>query len=103
MMAEVPKADVVITNPAHYAVALSYKTESMEAPQVVAKGVGFLALRIKELAQKHQIPIVENKSLAQTLYKTVDLGRYIPPDLYRAVAEILAYIYKARNAWRRGI
>ncbi len=102
MMADVPKADVVITNPTHYAVALSYKMESMEAPQVVAKGVGFLALKIKELAQQHRIPIVENKALAQSLYKTADLGRYIPPHLYRAVAEILAYIYKARNAWRRG-
>ena len=101
MMAEVPKADVVITNPTHYAIALSYKTEAMEAPKVVAKGVGFLALRIKELAQQHRIPIVENKPLAQTLYKTVDLGQYIPPHLYRAVAEILAYIYKARNAWKR--
>jgi len=102
MMSEVPKADVVITNPTHYAVAIAYKMESMDAPQVVAKGVGFLAVRIKELAQKHRIPIVENKPLAQTLYKTVDLGRYIPSHLYRAVAEILAYIYKARNAWRRG-
>ncbi len=103
MMAEVPKADVVITNPTHYAVALSYKVEAMEAPQVVAKGVGFLALRIKELAQQHRVPIVENKPLAQTLYKTVDLGRFIPPHLYRAVAEILAYIYKAKNAWRHGV
>jgi flagellar biosynthetic protein FlhB len=101
MMAEVPKADVVITNPTHYAVALAYKMESMEAPQVVAKGVGFLALRIKDLAQEHRIPIVENKPLAQTLYKTVDLGRFIPPHLYRAVAEILAYIYKAKGAWKR--
>jgi len=101
MMTEVPKADVVITNPTHYAIALSYKMESMAAPQVIAKGVGFLALRIKELAQKHQIPIVENKPLAQTLYKTVELGQFIPPDLYRAVAEILAYIYKAKNAWKR--
>lgn len=101
MMAEVPKADVIITNPTHYAVALSYKVESMEAPQVIAKGVGFLALKIKELAQKHRVPIVENKPLAQALYKTVELGRYIPPHLYRAVAEILAYIYKARDAWKR--
>ncbi len=100
MMAEVPKADVIITNPTHYAIALAYKMESMEAPQVIAKGVGFLALKIKELAQEHRIPIVENKPLAQTLYKTVDLGHIIPPHLYRAVAEILAYIYKAKNAWK---
>ena len=101
MMAEVPKADVVITNPTHYAVALSYKMESMEAPQLVAKGVGFLALKIKELAQQHDVPLVENKSLAQTLYKTVEIGEYIPASLYRAVAEILAYVYKARNAWNQ--
>jgi len=101
MMTEVPKADVVITNPTHYAVALSYKMESMEAPQVVAKGVGFLALKIKELAQQHNVPLVENKSLAQTLYKSAEIGELIPASLYRAVAEILAYIYKARNTWNQ--
>ncbi len=101
MMAEVPKADVVITNPTHFAVALSYQIESMEAPKVVAKGVGFLALKIKELAQKHDIPLVENRALAQTLYKTVEVGDYIPASLFKAVAEILAYIFKARNAWKR--
>jgi flagellar biosynthesis protein FlhB len=100
MMAEVPKADVVITNPTHYAVALSYKMDSMDAPRVVAKGVGFLALKIKELAQQHNIPMVENRPLAQTLYKTVEIGESIPGDLYRAVAEILAFIYRARNAWK---
>ena len=72
--------------------------ETMEAPRVVAKGVGFLALKIKELAQEHDIPLVENKPLAQTLYKTVAIGAYIPGNLYKAVAEILAYVYKARNA-----
>ncbi len=101
MMAEVPKADVVITNPTHYAIALSYKMESMDAPRVVAKGVGFLALRIKELAQSNNVPLVENKPLAQTLYKTVEIGDTIPAELYRAVAEILAYVYRARNAWKR--
>ena len=101
MMTDVPKADVVITNPTHYAVALSYKMHSMEAPQVVAKGVGYLALKIKELAQKHDVPLVENKPLAQALYKSVEIGESIPANLYRAVAEILAYIYKARNAWER--
>jgi flagellar biosynthetic protein FlhB len=101
MMSDVPKADVVITNPTHYAVALMYKMESMDAPKVVAKGVGFLALRIKDLARQHDIPQVENKALAQTLYKTVDVGETIPASLYKAVAEILAYIYKARNAWNR--
>jgi flagellar biosynthesis protein FlhB len=101
MMAEVPKADVIITNPTHYAVALAYKMESMEAPQVLAKGVGFLALKIKELAQEHGIPLVENRPLAQTLYKTVEIGEYIPGNLYKAVAEILAYVYKAKNAFQR--
>lgn len=101
MMADVPTADVVITNPTHYAIALSYKMDSMEAPKVVAKGVGFLALRIRELAQQHDVPIVENKPLARTLYKTVEIGEYIPASLYKAVAEILAYIYKAKAVLNR--
>jgi flagellar biosynthetic protein FlhB len=100
MMAAVPTAEVVITNPTHYAVALAYDMNKMASPQVVAKGVGFLAIKIKELAQKHDIPIVENRSLAQTLYKTVEVGAFVPVTLYRAVAEILAYIYKTRNRWR---
>ncbi len=100
MMAEVPNADVIVTNPTHYAVALSYKLESMEAPKVVAKGVGFLAIKIKELAQEHRVPRVENKVLAQTLYKSVEVGQIIPSHLYQAVAEILAYIYKARENFR---
>jgi len=100
MMAAVPTADVVITNPTHYAVALVYDMEKMEAPQVVAKGVGFLAIKIKELAQKHDVPLVENRTLAQTLYKTVEIGATIPVTLYRAIAEILAYIYKTRNKLR---
>jgi len=101
MMSEVPNADVIITNPTHYAVALSYKMDSMAAPMVVAKGVGFLALKIRELAQENGIPQVENKPLAQTLYKSVEIGQYIPANLYKAVAEILAYVYKARNAMYR--
>lgn len=101
MMADVPEADVIITNPTHYAVALSYKVDSMEAPKVLAKGVGFLAQKIKELAREHDIPLVENRPLAQTLYKTVEIGEYIPAHLYRTVAEILAYIYKAKNALHR--
>jgi flagellar biosynthesis protein FlhB len=101
MMADVPTADVVITNPTHYAIALSYQMDSMEAPKVVAKGVGFLALKIRELAQNNGVPIVENKPLAQTLYKSVEIGEFIPAGLYKAVAEILAYIYKAKNALNR--
>ncbi len=101
MMADVPNADVIITNPTHYAVALSYKMDSMEAPKVIAKGVGFLAQKIKELAQEHDIPHVENKPLAQALYKSVEIGEYIPAHLYKAVAEILAYIYKAKTLLHR--
>ena len=101
MMNDVPNADVVITNPTHYAVALSYKMESMEAPKVIAKGSNLVAQKIKELALEHDIPIVENRPLAQTLYKTVKIGNYIPVDLYKTVAEILAYIFKARNLYQR--
>ena len=101
MMADVPNADVIITNPTHYAIALSYKMDSMEAPKVIAKGVGFLAQKIKELALQHNIPQVENKPLAQALYKSVEIGEYIPAHLYRAVAEILAYIYKAKTVLHR--
>jgi flagellar biosynthesis protein FlhB len=101
MMSDVPTADVIITNPTHYSVALSYKMNSMEAPKVVAKGVGFLAFKIRELAQQHGIPLVENRPLAQTLYKTVEIGQYIPANLFKAVAEILAYVYKAKNMFGR--
>lgn len=93
MMNEVPKADVVITNPQHLAIALAYQKEKMIAPKVLAKGAGLIAEKIKEIAQLHGIPIVENKPLAQILYKTVDIGEMIPSTLYQAVAEILAYVY----------
>jgi flagellar biosynthetic protein FlhB len=99
MMADVPTADVVITNPTHYAVALSYKMESMDAPKVIAKGANLVAQKIKDLAREHDIPIMENKPLAQTLYKTVKIGNYIPVDLYKTVAEILAYVFKTRNMY----
>lgn len=103
MMAEVPKADVIITNPTHLAVALRYKTGEMEAPKVVAKGAGVIAEKIKELARAHQIPIVENRPLAQVLYKTVELGQIIPATLYQAVADILAYVYRIKNKmWSDG-
>ena len=93
MMANVPKADVVITNPTHLAVAIHYDPDRMFAPTVVAKGAGFVAERIREIARAHKVPVVENKPVAQLLYKTVDVDRAIPEDLYRAVAEILAYVY----------
>ena len=97
MMAEVPKADVIITNPTHLAVALQYKKEEMIAPKVLAKGAGWIAEKIKEVAQAHQIPIVENKPLAQVLYKTVELGQTIPSALYQMVADLLAHVYRMKN------
>jgi flagellar biosynthesis protein FlhB len=97
MMKEVPKATAVIVNPTHFAVAIRYQMESMAAPVVVAKGKNFLAARIRQRALEHQIPIVENPPLAQALYKSVEVGQEIPAHLYRAVAEILAYIFKLMN------
>ena len=97
MMAAVPKADVVITNPTHIAVALQYDQKAMDAPVVVAKGAGFIAERIKEIAREHGVSVVEDKFVARTLYKLVDIGRQIPVDLYRAVAEILALVYRAKG------
>jgi flagellar biosynthetic protein FlhB len=97
MMAEVPKADVVITNPTHLAVALGYDKEEMAAPKVLAKGAGIIAEKIKEVARAHQIPLVENKPLTQALYKTVDLGQVIPSTLYQVVADILAHVYRMKN------
>ncbi len=94
MMQDVPKATVVVTNPTHLAIALVYQREEMVAPQVVAKGAGYVAERIKAIAQEHAIPLVENKPLAQQLFKTVDIGEIIPEGLYKAVAEILAYVYR---------
>lgn len=92
MMQQVPGADVIITNPTHYAVALKYNKELGEAPVVVAKGVDYVARRIKENAALHGVEVVENKPLARTLYDTVDIGREIPPELYQAVAEIFAHL-----------
>lgn len=97
MMSAVPQADVVITNPTHFAVAIKYDTGVFDAPFVVAKGEDFLAARIKEKAKEAGVEIVENKPLARMLYYNVDLGAPIPPELYQAVAEILATIYNARH------
>ncbi|MCL6475844.1 MAG: flagellar biosynthesis protein FlhB [Firmicutes bacterium] len=97
MMQAVPKADVVVTNPTHYAVALQYDSQKMAAPTVVAKGMNFIALRIREIALQHGVPIVENPPLAQSLYRTVEVGEQIPPALYQAVAEVLAYVYRLRR------
>lgn len=97
MMHDVPKADVVITNPTHLAVAVKYDADVNAAPIVLAKGEEYVAQRIKEVARENNIEIVENKPLARMLYHNVDIGAEIPPELYQAVAEVLATIYKARN------
>jgi len=97
MMQDVPTADVIITNPTHFAVALRYDTDKSEAPMLVAKGTDHLAQRIKALAKENNVAIVENKPLARALYATVDVGREIPPELYQTVAEVLAYVYKLKN------
>jgi flagellar biosynthetic protein FlhB len=97
MMQEIPKATAVIVNPTHFAVAIRYSLDSTAAPKVVAKGKNYLAARIRQKAIEHQVPIVENPPLAQALYKSVEVGQEIPAHLYRAVAEILAYIYRLMN------
>ncbi len=97
MLAEVPRADVVVTNPTHYAVALKYEA-GKAAPVVVAKGADFLAQKIREVARQSRVPIVENKPVARALYASVEVGRPIPESLYQAVAEILAYVYRLRKA-----
>jgi flagellar biosynthetic protein FlhB len=96
-MRQVPTATAVIVNPTHYAVALRYDHGSTTVPLVVAKGRSHLALRIRQLAVSHGVPLVENAPLAQALYKSVKVGQEIPPHLYRAVAEVLAYIYRLMN------
>ena len=100
MMANVPKADVVVTNPTHFAIALKYDATTMAAPKVLAKGKDLIAQKIKQVAIEHNIPIVEDKPLAQLLYKTVDVDEEIPPDLFKAVAQILAYIYQMKKLKR---
>ena len=97
MMAAVPKATVVITNPTHYAVALSYEMDAMEAPKLVAKGLDFLALRIRELAEANDVPIVENPPLARALYATVDLDKEIPLEHYKTVAEIIGFVMRLKG------
>ncbi len=96
MMQEVPKADVIITNPTHFAVALLYE-KGMPAPKIVAKGQDLVAQRIKDIARENNITIVENKPLARALYQTVEIGDFVPQELYQAVAEILAYVYKLKK------
>ncbi len=97
MMQEVPSADVIITNPTHFACALKYE-EGMIAPTLLAKGKDLVAHKIKDIAKEHDIPVVEDKTLARAIYKTTEIGDIIPPDLYQAVAEILAYVYRLKTA-----
>ena len=96
MMQEVPKADVIVTNPTHYAVALAYKKGDV-APIVLAKGQDYVALRIKDIARENNVVIVENKPLARALYSSTDVGDAVPQELYQAVAEVLAYVYRLKN------
>ena len=96
MMQEVPKADVIVTNPTHFAVALMYQ-QGMSAPQVIAKGQDLVAKRIKDIARENNVTIVENKPLARALFNTVDIGGFVPEELYKAVAEVLAYVYKLKH------
>jgi flagellar biosynthetic protein FlhB len=100
MTAEVAKADVIITNPTELAVALRYRAGEMSAPRVLGKGAGYVAQKIREIARENGIPIVENKPLARLLYKRVEVGREVPEALYRAVAEVLAYVYRLRRGER---
>ncbi len=97
MMQEVPKADVVITNPTHFAVALKYDSNNMQAPTVIAKGTEYIALKIKQIAKENRIVTIENKPLARTLYAQVEIGEAIPADMFQAVAEVLAYVYKMKG------
>jgi flagellar biosynthetic protein FlhB len=99
MMSAVPEADVIVTNPTHISIAIKYDTLNYAAPLVVAKGVGPIAMRIREIAKENNIPLVEDKPLARTLNKTVQVGQVIPASLYKAVAEILAYVYKLKHSF----
>ncbi len=97
MMSDVPKADVIITNPTHYAVALEYKYKKMASPKLIAKGKDLIAERIKKIAKENKIPIIENPPIARSIYSAVDINTFIPSELFKPVAEILAYIYKLKG------
>jgi len=99
MMQDVPKADVIVTNPTHYSVALQYDEKKMSAPKVLAKGAGEIALRIRELGKEHRIPILEAPPLARALYRHSEIGQHIPGTLYAAVAEVLAWVWQLRR-WK---
>lgn len=96
MMADVPKADVIVTNPTHLSVAIKYDSENMDAPMIIAKGADFIAMRIREIARENKIPIIENPPVARLLHK-IEIGEHIPEDLFKAVAEILAHVYSLKG------
>jgi flagellar biosynthetic protein FlhB len=98
---DVPKADVVVTNPTEFAIAIKYDADTMHAPRVVAKGQGYLAMKIRQIAIEHGVPILERKPLARALYKLVDIGQEIPEQFYSAVAEILAYVYELSGKMKK--
>ncbi len=97
MMNDVPKADVIITNPTHIAIALQYDPQKMVSPKIVAKGAGLIAEKIKAIAREHNIPVMENKPLARTIYKTLKIGQQIPRELFTAVAQVLSYVYRLKR------
>ncbi|HWL13464.1 MAG TPA: flagellar biosynthesis protein FlhB [Ureibacillus sp.] len=97
MMQEIPNADVVITNPTHYAIALKYDDENMEAPQIVAKGTDFVAQKIKMIAKENDVVMVENRPLARAMYDQVEIGQQVPEEFFKAIAEILAYVYRIKR------
>jgi flagellar biosynthetic protein FlhB len=97
MMQEIPKADVIITNPTHYAVALKYDESKMDAPYVIGSGVDYIALKIRSIANNHDIPTIENRPLARALYEQTEIGDAVPEEFFKAVAEILAYIYRLKH------
>ena len=97
----VPTADVIVTNPTHFAIALKYDADNMNAPRVVAKGADFLAFRIREIAVEHGIPIIERPPLARALYRLCEVGQEIPEQFYSVVAEILAYVYELSGKAKR--
>jgi len=97
MMDAVPESDVIIRNPTHFAVAVKYDKDKNNAPVVLAKGADNLAMKIVDIAEKHDITMVENKPLARGLYDSVDVGKEIPPEFYRAVAEVLSFVYKLQG------
>ena len=103
MLQEVPTADVVITNPTHFSVALRYDDKKMRAPVVVAKGTDLLAAKIREIAAEHGVPVIEAPPLARALHRSVDIGREVPAALYVAVAQVLTYVFQLRAARERGM